>query len=338
MSKNKIAEKDVVENEEFASKNMGIQGEILRRPLISAIIIFFNEERFLEEAIESVFAQTYDNWELLLVDDGSTDKSTEIACRCAEKYSKKVRYLEHDGHDNRGMSASRNLGVRNAKGKYICYLDGDDVWLPNMLEKQLAILQSQPQAAMVSAPLQLWYSWTGNPEDMHRDALYGLGSSIVHPYGDTLVRSPKLLNLFLRDERFIPSSVFVRRDVIENVGGYEDVFRDGFSDAVVFVKICLSSTVFVSNECLYKYRKHPESYTHKAWHAGEFPASRQVYLNWIGQYFLEQGVKDPEIWQALKDTLWVHHHPGLHRLKEKVKRLGHRILPVSVNTWLRNKW
>jgi hypothetical protein len=173
---------------------------------------------------------------------------------------------------------------------------------------------------------------------MHRDALYGLESGVVHPYGDTLVRPPKLLNLFLKEERFIPSSVLVRRDVIESVGGYEDVFRDGFSDAVVFVKICLTSTVFVSNECLYKYRKHSESYTYEAWHAGEFPSSRLVYLNWIEQYFLEQGVKDPEIWQALKDTLWVHHHPRLRRLKEKVIRLGHRILPVSVNTWLRNKW
>ena len=64
-----MQKKNVVENEELPSKNMGIQGEITRRPLISAIIIFFNEERFLEEAIESVFAQTYDNWELLLVDD-----------------------------------------------------------------------------------------------------------------------------------------------------------------------------------------------------------------------------------------------------------------------------
>jgi hypothetical protein len=89
------------------------------QPLVSAIIIFLNAEKFIREAIESVFAQTYDNWELLLVDDGSTDASTEIAHRYAEQYAGKVRYLEHEDHQNLGMSASRNLGINNAKGKYI---------------------------------------------------------------------------------------------------------------------------------------------------------------------------------------------------------------------------
>jgi glycosyltransferase involved in cell wall biosynthesis len=314
---------------------MGIHDEMTKRPLINVIIIFFNEERFLEEAIESVFAQTYDNWQLLLIDDGSTDHSTEIAKRYSARYPEKVSYLQQEGHQNLGMSSSRNLGIRNAKGTYIAYLDGDDVWLPNMLEKQVSFLESHPQAVMVCAPLQLWYSWTGNPEDMHRDALYGLGPGVVHPYGDTLVRPPNLLNLFLRDERFIPSSVLVRRDVIEGVGGYDDVFRDGFSDAVVYVKIFLTSTVFVSNECLYKYRKHSESYTYKAWHEGKFSAPRLVYLNWVRQYFLEQGIKDPAIWQAYRVALWIHHHSRLYRLKKKVIHLGQRILPVSVNTWLR---
>src|SRR4029078_6600136 len=68
------------------------------KPLVSVIIIFLNEERFSREAIESVFAQTYENWELLLVDDGSTDASTKIARRYAEQYPERVRYLEHDGH------------------------------------------------------------------------------------------------------------------------------------------------------------------------------------------------------------------------------------------------
>ncbi|MDJ0799822.1 MAG: glycosyltransferase family 2 protein, partial [Calothrix sp. MO_167.B12] len=96
---------------------------------ISCIIIFFNAgEQFFIEAIESVFAQTYENWELLLVDDGSTDGSTEIALRYAQKYPEKVRYLEHKEHQNRGMSATRNLGIRHAKGEYITFLDADDVW------------------------------------------------------------------------------------------------------------------------------------------------------------------------------------------------------------------
>ena len=84
--------------------------------LVSIVVIFLDEERFIEEAIESVIAQIYGNWELLLVDDGSSDGSTEIALRYAERHSGKVRYLEHSGHRNRGMSASRNPGIRQLKG------------------------------------------------------------------------------------------------------------------------------------------------------------------------------------------------------------------------------
>src|SRR5213593_4271602 len=99
--------------------------------LVSVIMIFLDEEKFILEAIESVFAQTYDNWELLLVDDGSRDASTQIAQRSAEQNPGKVRYLEHEGHQNRGMSTSRNMGIRHAKGNYIAFLDADDVWLPD---------------------------------------------------------------------------------------------------------------------------------------------------------------------------------------------------------------
>ena len=154
-------------------------------PLVSAIVIFLNEEKFLQEAIESVFGQTYDNWELLLVDDGSTDASTEVALQYAKQFSKKVRYLEHHAHQNRGMSAARNLGIRNAKGEYIAFLDADDVWMPHILEEQVTILESHPAAAMVYGPVQWWYSWTRNPEDMRRDHLRTLN---VPP--NTLVKPP----------------------------------------------------------------------------------------------------------------------------------------------------
>jgi len=137
--------------------------------LVSAIIIFFNAEKFIEEAIESVLAQSYDNWELLLVDDGSEDNSTMIARRYEKKYQPKVRCFEHDGHSNQGMSASRNLGLSHARGEYIAFLDADDVWMPHKLEQQAAILNSRPEAAMVYGRTLIWYSWSGEPEDEYRD-------------------------------------------------------------------------------------------------------------------------------------------------------------------------
>ena len=83
------------------------------------MIIFWEAERFLEEAIESVVAQTYASWELLLVDDGSRDGSTAIARRYVRRFPDRMRYLEHPGHANLGMSASRNLGIRHSRGSYV---------------------------------------------------------------------------------------------------------------------------------------------------------------------------------------------------------------------------
>jgi len=124
------------------------------KPLVSVVVIFLNAEEFIQVAIESVLAQTYEEWELLVVDDGSTDKSRSIALQYVEKHPDKIRYLEHAGRQNRGMSASRNLGIANAKGEYIALLDADDVWLPNKLEHQVAILESQLGTAMVYSPTQ----------------------------------------------------------------------------------------------------------------------------------------------------------------------------------------
>src|SRR5215217_4669680 len=134
-------------------------GEMNSKPLVSVVIIFLNAEKFIEEAIESVFAQTYDNWELLLVDDGSSDDSSQIDLRYAERYPEKVRYLEHPAHQNRGMSASRNLGIRHAKGEYISFLDADDVWFAHTLEQQLAVLSSHPEAGMVYGSSLYWFGW-----------------------------------------------------------------------------------------------------------------------------------------------------------------------------------
>ena len=90
-----------------------------------SVVILLNAERFIEEAIESVFTQTHGSWELLLVDEGSTDSGTRRPLEYTERRPGRVRRLEHRGHKNRCMSASRDLGIRCAEGAYTAFLDAD---------------------------------------------------------------------------------------------------------------------------------------------------------------------------------------------------------------------
>jgi len=124
--------------------------------LVSVIVPFFNAGKFLEETIASVFAQTYQHWQLLLIDDGSNDASTDIAKRYAQEYPEKVHYFDHAEHQNRGVCFSRNLGVKRASGEYVTLLDADDVWLPRKLERQLAISRSHPAAGLIFGVSQYW--------------------------------------------------------------------------------------------------------------------------------------------------------------------------------------
>ena len=308
------------------------------KPLISCIIIFFNAgEQFFIEAIESVFAQTYENWELLLVDDGSTDGSTEIALRYAQKYPEKVRYLEHKEHQNRGMSATRNLGIRHAKGEYITFLDADDLWLPNTLEEQAAILNSHTNAAMVFGPIQWWYSWTGNLEDIKRDFVE---SWVENPriQTNTLIHPPEIFLLLLKVEIAI-SGMLVRKQVIEQVGGFEEKFTGLYEDQVFCSKICLQFPVFVANKWWYKYRQHPNSCCSIAEQSQKDYGliNRPYFLNWLEQYLLKQGFNNTEGWQILQRELWQYRHPILNslfklthsilkRIKWKLKRIGKQAL------------
>jgi glycosyltransferase involved in cell wall biosynthesis len=202
------------------------------------------------------------------------------------------------------MSASRNLGVCNAAGEYIAFLDGDDVWLPQKLEEQVAILQSQPEVDMVYGPLQRWYSWNNNPADVANEDLYGFGKDGRHPYADSVVEPPKLLALFLEDEYFIPGGILIRSETLRRSGGYEASFRGMYEDAVALVKICLTARIYVSSTSWYKYRMHPRSCTHVAWLRREDHSAEQRYLKWVRRYLHQQKVADLEVWRAWRKTYW----------------------------------
>lgn len=118
---------------------------VIESGLISVVVPTFNRGYCLVGALESVFAQTYRNFEILLVDDGSTDGTREILQR---RWPNEPR-LRYFRQENRGVSAARNLGLGSARGAYIALLDSDDAWMPWKLEVQLACLAHFPEAGMV---------------------------------------------------------------------------------------------------------------------------------------------------------------------------------------------
>lgn len=318
-------------------------------PIVSVVVPFFNAERFIAETLESVFAQSYRDWELLLVDDGSTDDSTRIALDYATKHSSKVRYVEHDGHQNRGTCASRNLGIRNARGEYIAPLDADDVWLPHKLERQVAILDAHPEVGMVYGAYWYWHSWTGRPEDERRDHIPGVSLPPNRVY-----RSPSLLTLsYPLGSGNAPSlsDLVVRREAVERVGGFEEDFRgiyQLYEDQAFLSKIYLNESVYVAGECWDRYRLHSDSCVSSVTAAGQYHTVRAFFLSWLENYFAERKVADPEVLKALENALYPYRHPvknrlmeHTHSLEDKVKSAAksaaRRTLPVPARRWLRKQ-
>jgi glycosyltransferase involved in cell wall biosynthesis len=310
--------------------------------LISVIVIFLNAERFLDEAVKSVLDQTYPHWELLLVDDGSTDASTKIAHRYAAQYPRQVRYLEHPDHQNQGTGASRDLGISHAQGEYVAFLDADDVWLPHKLAEQVAILDAQPEAGMLYGKTLYWYSWTENPEDLGRDYVWRLG---VRP--NTLIQPPRLLPLLLRGKADVPgpSTTLLRHSAIRDIGGFDGAFRGLYEDQAFYAKMCLRFPVYVSGACWHRYRQHPDAITAVARRMGDQIPARLFFLTWLQEYLVEQGQEDFEVWQALQAELWRLHYPVwlppsepleylMRWAKKWLLRLEERVLPAAVRRWL----
>jgi glycosyltransferase involved in cell wall biosynthesis len=118
-------------------------------PLISVIIPVYNRERYLAEAIESVLAQTYPAIELIVVDDGSTDLSAEVA---------RGYPIIYHFQPNGGISAARNAGIALATGKFLAFLDSDDIWVADKLSKQMAAFEADPTLEAVFGYAQQFYS------------------------------------------------------------------------------------------------------------------------------------------------------------------------------------
>ena len=307
-----------------------------RGPTVSCVMPVLNGEEYLDEAIRSVYEQVgLDDWELLLVDDGSVDGSVAIAESWAGRDPDRIRFLTHPGSVNRGASASRNLGVRHAHGTWIGFLDCDDVWLPSTLAHRMRVLHQHPQARALIGGTWRWFSWMDDERSGVLDREQPLPQPVA-PAG-TVVAPPELFApMFgVMDDRPIPTmcSLLVRRDSLLALGGFDDDFRDMHDDQVLYAKIAISMPSIIDHRPLALYRYHDASTVTTTVAAGGWRDCELRFLDWLEAHVrAELGDDAPEL-----DIVHRHlerHGVGGHR-PSVARRLVRRIVPTTARRAMR---
>src|SRR5438552_5656048 len=203
----------------------------MAKPRITAIIVARNGEAYLREAIDSVICQSFTDWELIVVDDGSTDETGTIVREYEQALPNKVQLFAHSGNRNYGISASRNLALAKARGEYIGFLDADDIWLPEKLAEQIAIMDADPSLGIVYGRTLIWHSWAETQAS--DDFYYPLG---VEP--DNRYEPPILFEVLLDGKSQTPTTcnALIRATIFSSLGGFETRFRQMFEDQTFFAK------------------------------------------------------------------------------------------------------
>jgi glycosyltransferase involved in cell wall biosynthesis len=171
----------------------------MRRPKISIVIPAYNAESTIIETIESVQKQTFSDFEIIIIDDGSTDNTVEVIKNIHDRRIQVISY------EHRGVSAARNQGISYANGELIAFLDADDLWTPDKLELQLAALEKYPEAGVA-------YSWTY--------FMYQQGK-VIKPGHPVYFKGDVYANLLVENFLAHGSNPLIRRQVIDCIGEYD---------------------------------------------------------------------------------------------------------------------
>lgn len=260
---------------------------------VSVIMPYLNAAAHLAEAIESVIAQTYADWELVLVDDGSSDTGPAIAQSYAGRDERLVM-LPPDPH-HRGAAAARNRGIAASRGSLIAFLDADDLYTSAKLRHDVAALDIDPEAAWVYGATR-WFHEDGGK----RDYVDRLGVRLDRRYAP-----PEILTRIILEERGdIPCTcgVMIRRKALETIGGFEERFAL-YEDQSLWVKLLLAYPVRIISGCHALYRQHESSTSTAATASGNYDQksphpARNAFLDWIGEYAVARQAP-PSVLEAL---------------------------------------
>ncbi|MBQ4284435.1 MAG: glycosyltransferase family 2 protein [Lachnospira sp.] len=252
------------------------------KPLVSIVIPNYNYGHFIRETMESAVHQTYDNIEIVVVDDGSTDNSVEIVNEYVEKFDNVTLYKNGK---NLGVVGNHNRAVELSHGEYIVVLSSDDYLDIHFVEECVKKFEQHPSAGMVVSAMHL-VDDKGNVTD----APNYYGSSFI-------CKGIYQCKVFLMSNTFVPSQVLFKRECIENpaVGGAFSGFADTFIDTELWYRICLHYDFLYFDQRLCYYRSYIGSYS-KSY--DNLKGAMQYYL--LRQHWLRLA-KDNEYIQSYKD-------------------------------------
>jgi glycosyltransferase involved in cell wall biosynthesis len=287
-------------------------------PRVSVICAFFQAERYFHETINSVLAQTFGSFELLLVDDGSTDNSSAIAKDYAARHPERIRYLQHSERQNRGTCASRNLGLENARAELVAFVDADDCWRPSKLEEQVELLDRMPEVDAICGAVNMWMSHAGGA-----DQLVPTG----HEF-NRVIRPPEaLLEVYPlgKADPPVPSDLVIRSSVVKAIGGFEESFTGAlqlYEDQAFLAKFFLHGTIYFDERVWLDYRIHDNSCTVRVNRDGMQPVVRRYCLEWFETYLASTRFRfNPRIRLALARALGPYRHPGVAKAVRELKRV-----------------
>ncbi len=212
----------------------------MERPRVSVIVPAYNVAPYIGECLDSVLSQTYQDYEVIVVDDGSTDATPQVLRR----YAGAIRCIRQE---NRGVSAARNAAVRCARGELIALLDGDDVWLPSYLERQIAIFDRLQGPVLVYADA---YLWDGRTPPERLTETWTQREPPPAPEWNDVMR-------LLVWQFALPSATVVMRSVLLDAGLFDEAIHYG-EDLDLWVRIARRGVRFVSNPeplVLYRFRR-----------------------------------------------------------------------------------
>lgn len=220
--------------------------------LVSVITASYNYENFIKETIESVLAQSYKNFEFIIVDDGSKDNSVEVIKSYTQK-DQRIKLLTHENNSNKGLKETLLLGINSAKGKYIAFLESDDTILPNYLEKKLEIFEKYPNVALVFNDLNLF----GCEEKIKGFEYYINTRSKVLNSKKYPTNISKEMRMFNQITTF--SSVMVKTNVLKTLD-FNSPIKPSL-DYYLWLQVTSKFDVCFINEKLTNWRMHKDSYS-----------------------------------------------------------------------------